>query len=422
VNDRRDSVWVRPTSRGYPVVGEHLGSFASFLGRPFREYDFFAGVYDGMYFLAGEEFCPESMAADDRRRCLRARMEEFLSGKHVVVSPASRAVMEALFQEDFGRPPAIAAASAAGTDVERARLLRWLATANASLFGHAPRCHGGGVVDQFFCRSGFDRMLSYFDRDSVRATLRSLRQRCDSLGIARDECSADDAVVALLDHRERYLNRLTDRLMRQAWEVERYQERRVASSDSASGSRHEAVKAAHFLYRSTTEHHRRGIELDPSTIPDAESWNPWGVFALLPYYMAGGLGNSSTEGGWRPTWYMGRRFALVAPIDVAAFDAPGDRHELFASVGLGIHVRRQSFGLSAMHLSISSVVASEDAYPLGGIDRRLGTELVGYFLAGKFRLSIRHLAPAVRPALRGRRWMGSIGAADVNGMLYWLVR
>jgi hypothetical protein len=119
---------------------------------------------------------------------------------------------------------------------------------------------------------------------------------------------------------------------------------------------------------------------------------------------------------------MGRRFALVAPIDVAAFDAPGDRHELFASVGLGIHVRRQSFGLSAMHLSISSVVASEDAYPLGGIDRRLGTELVGYFLAGKFRLSIRHLAPAVRPALRGRRWMGSIGAADVNGMLYWLVR
>lgn len=210
--------------------------------------------------------------------------------------------------------------------------------------------------------------------------------------------------------------------MRQAWEVERFQQRRRASSDSATGSKHEAVKAAHFLYRSTTEHHRRGMELDPSTIPDAENWTPWGVFALLPYYMVGGLGNSSTEGGWRPTWYMGRRFALIAPVEVAAFDSPGDRHELFASVGIGVHVRRQSFGLSAMHLSVSSVVASEEAYPLGGFDRRLGAELVGYFLAGKFRLSIRHLAPAVRPALRGRRWMGSIGAADVNGMLYWLVR
>jgi predicted acylesterase/phospholipase RssA len=423
VNDRRDSVWVRPTSRGYPVVGEHLGSFASFLGRPFREYDFFAGVYDGMYFLATEEFCPASLPAEQRDECLRSRMEEFLAGSHVVVSPASRAVMDALFQEDFGRPPSAASPPMTGTDGERARLLRWLATANASLFEVAPRCHGGGIVDQFFCRSGFDRVLRGFDRDSVRATLRSLRQRCDSLGIARDECSADDAVVALLDHRERYLNRLTDRLMRQAWEVERFQARRHASSDSSTGSKHEAVKAAHFLYRSTTEHHRRGIELDPSTIPDAESWNPWGIFALLPYYMVGGIGNSSTEGGWRPTWYMGRRFALIAPVDVAAFDSPGDRHELFASVGLGIHVRRQSFGLSAMHLSLSSVVASENAHPLGGaFDRRLGAELVGYFLAGKFRLSLRHLAPAVRPALRGRRWMGSIGAADVNGMLYWLVR
>lgn len=422
VNDRRDSVWVRPTSRGYPVVGEHLGSFASFLGRPFREYDFFAGVYDGMYFLANEEFCPASLQAEARQTCLRSHMEEFLAGRHIVVSPASRAVMEALYREDFGAPPATAPVSMSGTDVDRARLMRWLATANGSLFEFEPRCYGGGVVEQFFCRSGFDHVLSGFDRDSVRATLRSLRQRCDSLGIARDECSADDAIVALLDHRERYLNRLTDRLMRQAWEVERFQKRRLASTDSVASSKHEAVKAAHFLYRSTTEHHRRGIDLDPSTIPDAEGWGPWGVFALLPYYMVGGIGNSSTEGGWRPTWYMGRRFALIAPIDVAAFDSPGDRHELFASVGLGIHVRRQSFGLSAMHLSVSSVVASEPSYSLGGFDRRLGAELVAYFLAGKFRLSVRNLAPAVRPALRGRRWMGSIGAADVNGMLYWLVR
>ena len=422
VANRHDSVWVRPTSRVYPVVGEHLGSFASFLGRPFREYDFFAGVYDGMYFLAGEEFCFGSADADAREACLRSHMREFLAGEHIAVSPASRAVMDAMFREDFDTLPPPSASPAPGAEAERARLLRWLADANASLFEFEPRCHGGGVVDQFFCRSGFDRVLSGFDRDSARAVLRSLRQRCDSLGIAGDQCSADDAIIALLDHRERYLNRLTDRLMRQAWEVERFQRRREGSRDSVTGSKHEAVKAAHFLYRSTTEHHRRGLELDPSTIPDVENWKAWGVFALLPYYMVGGIGNSSTEGGWRPTWYMGRRFALIVPVDIAAFDSPGDRHELFGSVGLGVHVRRQSFGLSAMHLSVSSVVASEQTYHLSGFNRRLGAELVGYFLAGKFRLSIRTLAPAVRPALRGRRWMGSIGAADVNGMLYWLVR
>ncbi len=101
--DRVDSVWVRPTSRAYPVIGEHLGSFAGFLGRPFREYDFFSGVYDGMFFLAGEHLC--ALAPAGGAACLRNRMEEFLGGAHIIVSPASREVLSALFREDFGAFP-----------------------------------------------------------------------------------------------------------------------------------------------------------------------------------------------------------------------------------------------------------------------------------------------------------------------------
>lgn len=84
--------------------------------------------------------------------------------------------------------------------------------------------------------------------------------------------------------------------------------------------------------------------------------------------------------------------------------------------------RLQSFALSGAHLSVSSVVTSESQYRFASFDERVGAEFVGYLLMGKFRLSIRMLPEGVRPALRGRRWMGSIGAADVNGMLYWLVR
>ena len=415
---RVDSVWVRPTSRAYPVIGEHLGSFASFLGRPFREYDFFAGVYDGMYFLAGEHLCSPGLAPAPREACLRSHMEEFLGGEHIIVTPASRVVLGALFREDFGVPPTAPVGALGPADAERSRLMQWLVEANAELFAFEPRCPKGSVVDQFFCRSGFDRVLSGFDRDSVRRLLQGMRRACDSLGIARDECSADNAVMELLDGRERYLNRLTDRLLRQAWEVERYR----GHADTSFASKHQAVKATHFFYRSTTEHHRRGIEWDPSTIPDAENWKPWGLFALLPYYMVGGLGNSSTEGGWRPTWYLGRRWALVAPVDVAAFDSPGDRHEIFSSAGLGVHWRHQAFALSAVHLSLSSVVTSESQYRFPSFQDRLGAEVVAYLLMGKFRLSVRMLPEGVRPALRGRRWMGSIGAADVNGMLYWLVR
>jgi hypothetical protein len=43
---------VHPTSRYFPVVGESLGAFGAFLGRPFREYDYHMGVYDGIHYIA----------------------------------------------------------------------------------------------------------------------------------------------------------------------------------------------------------------------------------------------------------------------------------------------------------------------------------------------------------------------------------
>ena len=401
--DRVDSVWVRPTSRAYPVIGEHLGSFASFLGRPFREYDFFAGVYDGMYFLAGEHLCSPSTPAAERDACMRRRMQEFLGGQHIVITPASREVMGALFREDFGVLPSAPVAALGPADAERSRLMRWLAEANAELFEFEPRCPSGTVVDQFFCRSGFDRLLSGLDRDSVRRVLEGMRRQCDSAGVADDECSADRSVIDLLKRRERYLNRLTDRLLRQAWEVERYR----GQADTGIASRHQAVKAAHFFYRSSSEHHRRGIEWDPSTIPDAENWKPWGLFAVLPYYMDGGIGNSSTEGGWRPTWYMGRRWALILPLDIAAFDSPGDRHEIFSSAGVGLHLRLQSFALSAAHSERVVGRHERKPIPLRELRPAPGRGIRDLSVDGKVQAELSHVARgrapgAARPPMDGK--------------------
>src|SRR2546429_9248942 len=45
---------IKATERRFLVVGERLGSFAAFLGRPFREYDFYLGIYDALSFFARE--------------------------------------------------------------------------------------------------------------------------------------------------------------------------------------------------------------------------------------------------------------------------------------------------------------------------------------------------------------------------------
>ncbi|MEM0960933.1 MAG: patatin-like phospholipase family protein [Bacteroidota bacterium] len=44
--------WIRPTDRAPEIVGADLGAFAAFLARPFRVYDFYAGIYDGYVYAA----------------------------------------------------------------------------------------------------------------------------------------------------------------------------------------------------------------------------------------------------------------------------------------------------------------------------------------------------------------------------------
>lgn len=45
---RDDLAGLRPSTRESPIFGEHLGAFGAFPARSFREYDFYAGVYDGL--------------------------------------------------------------------------------------------------------------------------------------------------------------------------------------------------------------------------------------------------------------------------------------------------------------------------------------------------------------------------------------
>src|SRR5207249_1267662 len=49
--------YIRVTTRYFPVFGEHLDAFGAFLGRPLREWDFYAGVYDGLVYAARDIIC-----------------------------------------------------------------------------------------------------------------------------------------------------------------------------------------------------------------------------------------------------------------------------------------------------------------------------------------------------------------------------
>src|SRR5262249_4295188 len=75
---------IKITDRRFALVGEQLGNFAAFLGKPFREYDFYVGVYDALAFFATEA-CPgetvDSVCVAQRLRTLiQTRDLDFGSG------------------------------------------------------------------------------------------------------------------------------------------------------------------------------------------------------------------------------------------------------------------------------------------------------------------------------------------------------
>jgi hypothetical protein len=57
--------WIRVTDRFHPIAGNFAGAFAAFFGRPFREHDFYVGVYDGLLFAARELVCIPAMRSRD---------------------------------------------------------------------------------------------------------------------------------------------------------------------------------------------------------------------------------------------------------------------------------------------------------------------------------------------------------------------
>lgn len=60
-----DSVKVRPVTRLVPIMGEHFLSFGAFLAKAFRRYDYYVGIYDGLYTLA-ERRCAEEDAKEPK--------------------------------------------------------------------------------------------------------------------------------------------------------------------------------------------------------------------------------------------------------------------------------------------------------------------------------------------------------------------
>jgi predicted acylesterase/phospholipase RssA len=415
---RRDNIQV--TNRRFVVVGQQLGAFAAFLGQPFREYDFYVGVYDALAFIAGEG-CRRDQGVDST--CLSDRLRALVAAPQLDLGtrPLPRALLRALYEREHPGGAAPASVPVDSTAPPRELFLRALLEAHLALDNAKPfdnlSCTGDAVT-RMLCRDGFREMLRRVAADSgVHAMLDSTpaRPECapDNWLESPARCDASQSLRAFVENPERFMAGKIGLMLHQMWRVEQARRRQGEPAWTDVATLSEALYQSGIGY-----HYRRGLEPNTSSVPRG-SGRGW-IATLVPNYATVSLLNAAFEVGYRPTVHLGRSFAVgltAAPLHVTGGSAT-EIDRLHWVLGPTLHWKRASAVFSGL----------ETGFEYFGNWRRdreatvWAVPLTAYLLADKLRIGLRIL-PGNNSAIHdGKKMALTFGIADLNGLVYWMLR
>jgi len=421
---RRDNIQV--TNRRFVVVGQQLGAFAAFLGQPFREYDFYVGVYDALSFIAGEG-CRVDQGVDST--CLANRLRTLVETQELDLGSSAlpRALLRALYDREH---PDSAAAPTARFHVDatappRELFLHALLQAHLDLDNEKPfdnlSCRGDAVTG-LLCRDGFREMLRRVAADSgVHAMLDSTPRRpeCSPEHWLESpaRCDASESLLAFVANPERFMAGKIGLMLHQMWRVERARRRAGEPAWTDVATLSEALYQSGIGYR-----YRRGVEPNTSSVPRG-SGRGW-IATLVPNYATVSLFNAAFEVGYRPTVHLGRSFAVgltAAPLHVTGGSATSlDR--MHYVIGPTLHWKRSSAVWSGLETGVE-VFGSWRSRPPGNPEATVwAVPVTAYLLADKLRIGFR-LLPGNNSAVHdGKKVALTFGLADLNGLVYWMLR
>jgi hypothetical protein len=434
------------STRMYPIYGEHLNAFAGFLGRPMQEFDFYVGVYDGIYFVANDFLCG-SEPAPTRAACVRREMAALILDTRFTPEVARRLLAVLHDREHYpdrhpADRPALArhVAPPVGRNAQNDRvLLALFRSAAGQLAEHRtadcrPIRH---ALARILCLDGITPMLEGFRDDtvtwafggahadgtnhdgpppagdSILAILRAWQREChpDRPG----ECRVDPDFIALVESPLKQATVLTERLLHRMEAVERGLKEDDLPHFAGS------VATANALFHTTHLRSRQRLEFSPSR--PAGAGLHW---SLMPYSVGGPVGRSGWEIRWRPTVNLNQRLGITFPITWHDdFDHRlGAEGRVYWGAGLGVALRGP-----VMYTGVfwPEVGVETHAFRVGssGCSGALcaqwtASELYGTFVGGFIRVAWRFdhqewYAPPHTGSL-------AVAIADIGGLAYWMRR
>lgn len=412
----RDSI--RATDRALPNVSDFLGAFAAFLGRPFREYDFMVGVYDGLHHLAREECLAQPRGVTSA--CVFDRVRALIVEGHLGFEPLHTAFLERLVEwESNGSierafpttepPPGLSA-----VDALRFRLMASVARAMAASVdpAQAKGCSSGDVVQRLMCADGLGVFLETFaaDAEEVLNEVPSLPggrppgacedpDEWNSLAV----CLVDGTLIELRKDPEAFASRIIEDVLHQ---MRRVEER---LDEQEYGNQALVVQVGSALNQTVFgERYATGFDLNSSHVPKGmrHSW----IETVIPNYLSTGMGSEGWEIGYRPAWHVTRPVALgftVVPLRRKA-QAPRGLVDRWA-VAVGPRFKTRWLLVPTVELAADLTFDYPPGRPVLGYSTSI------YGLAGLLRFNVRWVPqdPALDP---GDHAVWSIGLADVNGL------
>jgi len=412
---------IKATERRFLVVGERLGSFAAFLGKPFREYDFYLGIYDALSFFA-REAC---RGADSL--CVERRLYELVETNALDLGADGlpRTVLRLLYQREWRTQDTVVPPSSGGNPTAPARdvvvlgLLREHFKLEDERFDNAQCRHGDPIVS-VLCRDGFHAMLGRLANDTLRRAVARAVGRRNACAPANwfespIRCEMDQSFEWFVENPEPFLAHKFGLMLHQLWKVERARKRAGQKDWAGVAALSEAVFQSGIAYR-----YRRGFDLNTSSVPQAAG-KAW-LATLVPNYVSVNTKSRGFELGYRPTLHLSNPWALAldaVPLHLTGDPASNvDRYRW--AVGPALHWKRTSAVWSGVEAGVE-LFGRWRGNPIGA-EPMWSIPVTWYLLSDKLRIGVR-VFPGRDSGIQGAPHADfSVGLADLNGLLYWMLR
>lgn len=424
VGEQRDSLHL--SSRGYPIFGEHLHAFAGFLGRPAREFDFYAGVYDGLYMAAAEHTCSVPNGASSQevdRACIAGTLRGWIRDTTFVRDPA-RQVLATLYDREFpptgGTLPLSSDPALAPADSMRdvVQVMRGMFVALSTQFAlpEEGSCRWTTTVKQLLCTDGIGTVLdSLRGQPEVLRTLRKWASACPKN--PRYPC-ADRQFLQLVEDPVRAMGHTTDELLDRLRTVEGMMKE---DTTRKSDDYRMPVTLLQWYYHASNLRTRPLFEWFPSSIPE----NQRGFYRLVPSYVGANLGSSGFEFRYEiPALNLTTAYGLHGTVLYHRNNQPalgGGRHN-YVGIGAGFNRFLRKWYATEAGIEYHRFQALTPFARREG--RQFGlNEGEGYLktLAGRLRISTRYVDRSNALHAAGH-WGFSFGLTDLPGLVFWTLR